>query len=333
MKKLSISLAVAATLGAGVAAAYGVGTTGPGVLVPRAIHSDAEGTTAVAVVNHSTQAVKVYWAFFNPDSTHRFDGDFDLTPNGLHEFNWAAEGPQFKNTPGYLVFYADSAVDRNTPVDADPTTHPLGTTIAGANQPLVPRISASGYQANLAKQDAAYIPMFPIQPGDLAAGTVLTSMNQNTIQTLASGAQAGETIALRYDVSDDFNTKIVVWATGGLLGPVDGMRAGYRDFRDNAGLSQSMNIFRDNQERRSIFLPCKVGEQAVGTVLEPMVLGGQEMCAVDAADITGRPASFNRGVINYVYPGEWGNVGSALSYSVVTSKSFSATQTSLNPHF
>lgn len=232
MKKLGISLAVAAAVGAGAAGAYQIGKIDNGVLVPNTIHG-VEGTTAVGLINHSSVDAVVYWTFFDENSEHVTDGEIKLTGNDFEPFVWADEsGLGLDNVRGYLVFYG--ATDKNL----NPQDDEVGT----PNEPL---ISATAIQYNAAAQDVAYIPTFPINRTDLAPTvTNLGFLNAGSLVTLASAAPAGTTFDMRYDFSNnEWDSSILLWATGGL------------------NTTTTANMYDDEQNRKSVNFGCDASEQ------------------------------------------------------------------------
>lgn len=277
MKKLSLAIAVAATLGAGVANAYDVAVPASGLLVPNVIHNGATDTTAVGLINHADGPVTVYWTFFDQDSNHVTDGQFNMTGNDMTPFVWANEaGLGLEGQRGYLVFNVGVSAASDLAVD-------------GA-------ISGAAFQADAASSDAAFVPTFPISvaANDIVPGTPLTTLGADSLVGLASGAQSGETIAMRYQMDSDFSTNIALWATGGL------------------DASTTVNMFNDAQQRKSVNFTCDF----------------DELCFIDPTTIAGRPADFTNGFIAYTVPDD----ESAVSYSVITSQSFGAAQTLLNTH-
>jgi len=273
MKKLSLAVAVAATLSAGVAHAYTVGTPDDGVLVPNVIHNGSGDTTAVALINHGTTGVTVYWTFFDQDSTHITDGQFALTGNDMRTFIWAEEsGLGLDGQRGYLVFHVGDGAAAPT-VAAD-------------------QISAAAFQVTAG--DAVFVPTFPIDDTDLPGVTDLTNLDATSLATLGSGAAGGDTVDMRYEFTGDFQTNIVVWSTGGLNG------------------TSTVNMFNDEQQRKSVNFTCEF----------------DELCFIDPTTIAGRPADYTNGFIRATtFPQDF------VSYSMVRSASFGATQTILNTHY
>ncbi|MCK0511895.1 hypothetical protein [Aromatoleum buckelii] len=277
MKKLSLAIAVAATLGAGVANAYEVAVPGSGLLVPNVIHNGATDTTAVGLTNHTAAAITVYWTFFDQDSNHITDGQFDMTANDMEGFVWANEaGLGLEGQRGYLVFHVGTAT--GAPVYAR-------------------AISGAAFQADAAASDAAFVPTFPLQDGNVL-GSDLTNLGPDSLVAVTNAPVTDDVIAMRYQMDSDFSTNIALWATGGLAA------------------STTVNMFNDEQQRKSVNFTCEF----------------DELCFIDPTTIAGRPVDFTNGFITYAVPDVEGVEQSAVSYSVITSQSFGAAQTLLNTH-
>lgn len=307
MKKLSLAVAVAATLGAGVAGAYTVAVPADGVLVPNVIHNGDGDTTAVALINHNTAAgAVVYWTFFDQDSNHITDGRLVMTAGDVATFVWSQEsGLGLEGVRGYLVFGSGTPATPTTP--ATPAAIENGM------------ISGAAFQADAVNGDAAFIPTFPLEAGvnsvlgntadgDYTTGTDLSLLDNLSITSLRGGAPAGQTVAMRYAMDSDFSTAIVLWATGNLKN------------------SFTVNMYDDEQDRKSVNFVC----------------GNTELCFVDPTSIAGRPAGFTNGYISFATPTDLNEDpdettkilgGSFVSYSVIGSVSYGAVQTILNTHF
>ena len=291
MKKLGISLAVAAAVGAGAAGAYTVGQIDNGVLVPNTIHG-AEGTTAVGLINHSSDKAMVYWTFFDENSKHITDGELELTANDFAPFVWADEsGLGLEDVRGYLVFYASTDKNLNPQDDAGKT-------------PAL--ISATAIQYNAAAQDVAYIPTFPVNAADLdPAATDLSDLNAGSLRTLRSAQPAGTTFDMRYDFSNnEWDSSILLWATGGL------------------NTTTTANMYDDEQNRKSVNFGCGASEQCFVNV--KTIVGRP-------ADFTRGFIRYTYvGEIDQNTKLNIG--GSALSYTSVKSVVAGSTQTLLNAH-
>lgn len=207
MKKFALAaIAAAATLGAGVAQAYTVGTFSNGFVVPNVVH-DASGTTAVGIV--SKGAGCVFWTFFDQDSTHVTDGRFLVTNNDYTPFIWSENaGTNTAGKRGYLVFTTSTATGgacNSTPG------------LSGA-----PVIAGNAFQVLPASQDVAFTPVVD-GPLTLASGLAsLDGMDANSLVqvggalTLTSASSTGE-MNMRYFIDGapgGNDTNIVVWSTG-----------------------------------------------------------------------------------------------------------------------
>lgn len=297
MKKLSLAVAVAATLVSGVANAYTVAVPEDGVLVPNVIHNGDTDTTAVALINHNSADgnYEVYWTFFDEDSNHITDGQFTMTENDVHVFTWSANsGLGLDGVRGYLVFG-------------------LGTSAADDSALDDGQLSAAAFQADAVNGDAVYIPTFPLDAqgapdGTIAAGSYTTGVGLSTLDgtsvvSVFGGAPAGDTVDMRYAMDAEWSSSIVLWATG------------------NLDDTFTVNMYNDAQARKSVNFECD----------------NTELCFVDPTSIAGRPAAFTQGYIRLDTPadlneGAVGN-GAFVSYSAVRSASFGATQTILNTHY
>ena len=255
MKKLSLAVAVAATFAAGAASAYQVAEAGPGLLVPYATYNDSE-FTAVGLINHSTTDVAVFWSFQTAKSEHLTDGCFEMTAKDLEGFVWNAVngGANTKDVLGYLVFGVGS----------------------GANGKCVESdvINAAGLISGNALQvyngtDVAYIPTFPVAVADLTAGQgMATLIGYEDFNTLASGAQGGSSVALRYFLADNSSTKMVVWQP------------------NNTGSNWVVNAYDEKQNRKSVTMPIPYEVN----VIDP------------TTNVTGMPSSFVDGFFEFALP-------------------------------
>ncbi|MCX8049567.1 MAG: hypothetical protein N3A55_07885, partial [Methylohalobius sp.] len=87
MKKLALSMAVAAAMGATAANAAVVSEYSVGLLVPNVIHNGSDDTTGVGII--SRYKGTVYWTFFDENSNHITNGEFPVTANDYHPFLWS----------------------------------------------------------------------------------------------------------------------------------------------------------------------------------------------------------------------------------------------------
>ena len=304
IKKLSLSIALAVTAGlaASSTSAYVVGIPSSGVLVPMAFHSGPGDTTAVGLTNHAdvgTGDIVVYWSFYNQNSLKQIDGEFKMTPNDRYTFVLAEKAPNFASQRGYLTFAVGNR----------------------AGVPIGASISAEAFQANITDGDAEFIPTFPISTLDWRADTNLFAIGVNDLQLLLSGAHSIDdnlnlddmtaTFDLRYAQDADFDSEIVIWATGGL--------------RNENGWP--VQIFNDDQQRVSGRMPCPT----------------TEVCRVqvNSENLPAKPAAFTNGFIRFDLPAgavrqDWDpdlSITSAVSYTRVSSQTFGAVQTILNTHY
>lgn len=296
MKKLSIAVAVAATLGAGVAGAYTVAEPSSGVLVPNVIHGGgSHDTTAVGFINHGSTGVTVYWTFFDENSGHVTDGQFPMTAGDYAPFIWSDKsGLGLENKRGYLVFHVGTGDDKSA----------TDTKWAGG------QISAAAFQLNAASGDAAYIPVFPVKASDLD-NTPLRVLGSDSLMTLASGGKAGQTVDMRYEMDAHWDSRITLWSTGGLK------------------QSFTVNMFDDNQNRKSVNFVCPNTELCF---VDPTTIIGRpaefQRGYIRLVTKAGTAADVNAN--------KNGVTGDFVSYTVVNDKAGSfggATQTILNSHW
>jgi len=284
MKKIAIAAAVSAALSAGVAQAYTVGTFSNGFVVPNVIHNGPSDTTTVGII--ARQATAVYWTFFNQDSGHVTDGCFAMTANDFHPFVWANEaGVGLEGQRGYLLFAASSDTVCNS-----------GGPLATGNV-----VAANAFQVNTAAQDVAFVPVID-GPLTIAPGAGLTTLDANSLTSIAGAANGNQTMYMRYFIDgkaggDD--TRIVVWSTGGQKG------------------THTVNIYNDAQQRKSVNFE----------------LTHDELDWFDPEAIVGRPADYTDGFIVWdASTSAIGTSGSVFTYSVISSPAFGAVQTLLGAH-
>ncbi len=294
MKKLSLAVAVAATLGAGVAAAYTTAVPADGVLVPNVIHNTVADTTAVGLINHSTAPVTVYWTFFDEDSNHITDGQFPMTGGDYYPFVWSEEsGLGLEDMRGYLTFHVGDSAG-NITVTAD-------------------MISGAAFQLNAADGDAVFVPTFPILDRDLrVASQNLTTLDAASYINIAGAAVADQGVVdMRYEINSDWTSMITLWATEGL----DTVR--------------TVNMYNDEQERKSVNFECEHEELCF---VNPADILGRPadftrgFIRLDTTYIANATA-------DAVIAGTPVNDGSFVSYTTVQSTAYRATQTVLNTHW
>lgn len=220
MKKLSLAVAVAATLVSGVASAYTTAVPADGVLVPNVIHNTVADTTAVGVINHAATPVIVYWTFFDEDSNHITDGQFPMTGGDYYPFVWSEEsGLGLENRRGYLTFHVGDST---------------GVMTVAADQ-----ISAAAFQLNAADGDAVFVPTFPIVDADNFTPDNLTLLDGSSYATINGAAAAVlNTVDMRYEMNSDWTSMITLWATAGLA------------------TSRTVNMWDDEQNRKSVNFDC-----------------------------------------------------------------------------
>jgi len=292
MKKLAIAAAAAAAMTAGVAHAYTTGTFSNGFVVPNVIHNGAANSTAVGVI--SNNATSVYWTFFDEDSKHITDGCFPMTANDYYPFVWANQsGVGLEGKRGYLVFAAAAA--------GTATACSTASTIVTGEV-----ISGHAFEYDVAKSDVAFVPVID-GPLGISSGADLTTLDEDSLTSVAGAAPVGETLVMRYYIDgatggDD--TRIVVWSTGD------------QSTGDQSG-SHTVNIYDDKQNRKSVNFD----------------LVNEELDWFDPETIAGRPADFKDGFIVWNTANAAPTLaGSIFSYSVISAPAFGAVQTILNPH-
>ena len=307
---ISVCSGVALSLAASWGHAYEMGTYEYGLLVPNVVHNGVSDTTAVGLIADGcgVPEIDVYWTFFDNNSKHVTDGVFRMTNSDVYAFVWAEHsGLGLEGTHGYLTFF----VDTNGDGALDPRDVPAGKCLA-----------AEAFHVVAADNDVAYVPVWPVRPSNLNGGQIpdLTILDKTTLVTLQEGAQdrvgagGNETLVMRYSISNGDTTDIVVWSAESIGGP---------------NVLYTVNMFDDEENRKSL----------------NYALPNEEQNIIDPAAITGRPANFVNGFIEWATPddalGQYTNTvggfegtsaNGIVSYSVIRSSGFSARQTVLNPH-
>jgi len=341
MKKFALAAVAAAALTAGVAQAYTVGTFSNGFVVPNVIHNGAANTTAIGVVNRSTQTVPVFWTWFDQNSVHGVDGCFPMTANQYTGVNWASiSGVNMEGKRGYMVF-AVGTVPAGTAAAAV-CGFPGATTLAPEANAAA-QISANAFYVDVAGKSVAFTPVID-GPLRLAALTNLSTMGALSLQRVAGAASVAGTVpvavepvavpavaggaanvlfgranttslSLRYFVDGTLNsgndTRIAVWSTG-----------------DHRG-THTVNIYDNAQNRQSV----------------NFVLNESELSWFDPETIAGRPAAFVDGFIDWnpsAVPAGFPagaaeaaiNVGGGdvYAYSTIIAPAFGAVQSLLGAH-
>lgn len=330
MKKFALAAVAAAALTAGVAQAYTVGTFSNGFVVPNVIHNGAASTTAVGIVNQSARTVPVFWTWFDQNSNHGVDGCFGMTAKQYTGFNWAtASGVGMEGKRGYLVFSvggtAAGASAATVCTTSDQTlSSTLGTTGTGGAQ-----IAGNAFFVDVAGKSVAFTPVIdgPLVLNPAAAN--LTTLGPTSLARVAGAASVTGTtpavaepfgrtgttsMSLRYFIdgaAGGNDTRITVWSTGNQKG------------------THTVNIYDNAQNRQSV----------------NFVLAESELSWFDPETISGRPAAFTDGFI------EWNpsaaaasgpaateetaiavQGGDVVAYSTIIAPSFGAVQTLLGSH-
>ena len=239
MKKITkwgigLVMAIAMMFMAGQAGAVILGSYEVGVLVPIAVHNGSNVDTVVGLT--ALQDNTVYWTFFDNNSTHVTDGEFDVTANDLHGFSWMAEsGMGLEDMDGYLVFTINNA---------DILTDAANATL-GAN----------AFMVDTATDDAIFVPCVPLDIDDYAWPLDLTTMNANSIISLSYGTWEGVTVDIRYwiDPAYSASTEIVIWTVEDVEG------------------TYTVNMFNDEEERKSLTFELENEEL---NVIDPSTLLG-----------------------------------------------------------
>jgi hypothetical protein len=312
MKKTALAVFVTGALGVSAANAATVTEFANGVLVPRVITDQASpdvGQTAIGL--NSCAAGTVYWTFFDVDSVHVLDDQFDMTANDQANLVWNVSenpgtgrlfgGQDVEGEEGYLVFIFDTTGDAQ-----------LQATVGGSSDE--PCLAGAAFQVHLGDNDVAFVPTMPLNIRPIAPGVVagdfneeggpgtgvfiddLTAMDNNDIARLTAGASANDVVFLRYLVDgaaggDD--TAIYVWST-------------------TAPGTTTVQMFDDNQNRRSVNIS----------------LPNVELNVINPETVVGRPPTFIDGFIEWEVPS---TVAGAISWSVIDSPAFGARQTIVNP--
>ncbi len=319
MKKLGLSVAIAAAFAAGSVHAYdGLAEASPGLVVPVAYY-DASSATAVGIINHSTANVAVFWSFHDQDSNHVTDGTFCMTGKDFFPFIWneATAGSGLSAKQGYLVFGVGSGV----PSVSDKVGGACAS-MSGVSDTLDSnaKISGSAFQVLSSTSDVSVTPVFPLVAADFARGAGLSTLNSQSIIGLAASpnqVSAGVNFSLRYVTSTSGNdtSTIYIWSPNSVKG------------------QYTVNAYDNQQNRKSVNLD----------------LPNRELNIVNPAKIVGMPTSFTDGFIEWTPPVSTStaevtglpgctdtagcNYAGIVSYTVVNSKAFGAVQTMLNATF
>lgn len=324
MKKSVVAVALTGVLGVAAHAAT-VSEFANGVLVPRVIDEGSGNSTAIGLTSCANGTV--YWTFFDPDTKHVLDDEFGVTADQQVNLVWNSSlnpgttrvfgGQGVQGEEGYLVFVLDTTGD----VSLQASTSP------GISSDI-PCLAGAAFQVDLGESDVSFIPAMPLDIRPVGAGDFLDldgdgiyvndlrDMDEVDVAGLNAGANANDTVYMRYfirEATDD--TKIHIWSAQDLRG------------------TYTVNIYDTDQNRRSVNLD----------------LTRAELNTIDPRPIIGRPATFVDGFIKWIVPecsnDEGGHprvvdcgpstnldlVRGVVSWSVISSDTFGATQTIVNP--
>ncbi len=324
MKKLALGMAVAAAMGGTSAWAVTESEYAVGLLVPNVIFKANGETTAVGIISRAKGTV--YWTFFDENSNHVTDGQFDVTANDFHSFLWKEEaGLGLEDKRGYLVFVADVA--GGTPPSCTSTPDGVITACDAALSPI------AGHAVQvIPPNDAAFVPSFPLANVDLSDFPITpTNLGPADVDYLVAGANcvaAGSSITgsigtltesitgpynddidMRYCIDDcaggNAETNILVWSAQMIKG------------------TYTVNMFDDEQNRKSV----------------NFTLPNEEQNFIDPKTIAGRPANFTDGFIRWDVPCGYTDTGhktaapwnGVVSFSTISAPAFGAVQTIVNP--
>lgn len=333
MKKLALGIAVAAAMG-GTAQAVVESEYSVGLLVPNVIHDGKGNTTAVGIISRARGTV--YWTFFDRDSNHVTNGQFDVTANDYHSFIWQDEAgtgleatdANDPNDPnrGYLIFVADVAA--GTPPNCDNTrTDGLITQCDAALNP----IAGHAIQV-IPPSDVAFVPSFPLAVVDLSTFPITpTNLGPSDVDYLVAGAncvRTGSSITgtigtLTESITGPYNDDIDMrYCIGGCAGGNASTRIAVWSAEMIRG-TYTVNMFDDKQNRKSV----------------NFTLPNEELNFIDPSKIAGRPAGFEDGFIRWDVPcgftdtahttqAPWNGV---VTFSVISAPNFGAVQTIVNP--
>jgi hypothetical protein len=289
-------------------------------------------TTAVGIISRAKG--RVYWTFFDENSNHVTDGEFDVTANDYHSFVWKDEaGVGLEDKRGYLLFVAD--VSSGDDPDCDNTrTDKLITACDAALSPI------AGHAVQvLPPNDVAFVPAFPVANFDLKDFPITpTDLGPTDVDYFVAGANCfkgnpGDTVTtgsignlteiieipdsgvyhddidMRYCIDNcaggRATTNILVWSAQMIKG------------------AYTVNMFDDKQNRKSV----------------NFTLPNEEQNFLDPSKIPGRPANFTDGFIRWDVPCGFTDAqhrnpaiqNGVVSFSTISAPAFGAVQTIVNP--
>lgn len=334
MKKLALSIAVAAAMG-GTAQAVVESEYAVGLLVPNVIFDGTGNTTAVGIISRAKGTV--FWTFFDRDSNHVTNGQFNVTKDEYHPFIWekeagaglAADDANDPDDParGYLIFVADVASGTAPPACDSTKTDGLITLCDAALNPI------AGHAVQvIPPSDVAFVPSFPIAVVDLEDFPISpTTLGAGSVDYLVAGANcvaAGKSITgtigtLTESITGPYNDDIDMrYCIGGCAGGNATTRIAVWSAEMIKG-TYTVNMFDDKQNRKSV----------------NFTLPNEELNFIDPEKIKGRPAGFEDGFIRWDVPcgftdkdhktsAPWNGV---VTFSVISAPAFGAVQTIVNP--
>ena len=261
------------------AQAVTLGVYDRGLLVPSVVHDGANLDTVVGITcqlnctnqslvgDHSTNSTRIiHWTFFDVDSHHVTDGQFPCTDDDLFGFSWKANsGRGLENVEGYLVF-------RSTRDDM--------------------KIAGNAFLVDMANKDAIFIPVVPLDSGDVAAdGT-------DQVLSLTNGIPGLTKVDMRYWIDPTYNaaTTIVIW----LVDPIV-------DSKGKA-ITQTVLAWNDDEQVKSVNIDLP-----------------HELNKIIPCEIQGLPTDFVDGFITWITPA----TNESMIYSYISSSLFGAQQTLL----
>jgi hypothetical protein len=301
MKKIfSLSLSLVAALMLAMwssqAGAITLGNYDTGALVPVVIHNGANVNTLIGITlasdgttYTSTAPAQVCWAFYNVNSIHITDGCFPMTSNDMYAFSWMDQaGVGLANTEGYIAF---------------------ATTATGA------KISANAFLVDSTAHDAIYVPVLPLDSGDMT-GIGTTAFE---VVSAVNGSTPGNKVDVRYwiDPAYQATTAVKLWS-------VCDVSYGQWNITTSPGATYPLIIYNTDEAKKSLNIYLK----------------NAELNTIDPSTLQGRPTNFVDGFIRFAIPAPTGDVnpdGSAgtcgtnnmVIFSYVDSSLIGAAQTML----
>lgn len=315
MKKLAIAAAAAAALTAGVANAYTTGTFSNGFVVPNVYHNGAGDTTAVGVLNGSSNSVAVHWVFYDQDSVHKRDGCFVMTANDFEPFVWAApksgsntlDVSGLAGQRGYLVFAVgtdssaqrDSAALKTTCDNYEAVYLPSSTSAVNASAQV---LAGAAFHVNTATSDVAYVPVID-GPVVTATAASFSASTNDPVTTVAGAAEGNDTHFLRFYTAGGAKTDIVIWNSAAYIAGGTGAQFS------------------------KVAFPYDTNQGSYGSITLPLTK--KELNVFDAATVVG--STPNDGFIRWTPMASATTLG-VFTYSVINAPAFGALQSIVNPY-